>query len=632
MPHPPVPLRRLLLREGLLLVAVAGVGLTFGAWWSTRRIMEDQAQAMAEQGLASVCRRLEAGFDEAQRTGEAVARQWREGHGATRLGTLEAERQLLTQLQSRPALCNLTLVDAEGRASAANAPDAGSPDLWLTRGGALLRRWTAEGDLLSEAPDPAAPPDWRDRPWVRQARTEGRSGWTAPYPFLGAVGFGLTYTIPVRTADGAFLGVVGVDLLLGDLGPWLREARPTAGTQVAVLDDHRRLIVPPAPTSTESLERARSVLPEPLSPEDHPLVHAVMTAAKGSPERWTRVEAGGRRYLARLRGLRFSDGAGWQILLAIPEEDLLDHPRKVGAAALAVSLLTLLLLAWRLRRAARKVEAPLAELVAQGAHLLDGTPLKSPDTGIAELQELSHCLRVASLAHGERETLEGQLRQAQRLELVGTLAAGIAHDLGNVLSAVTASVELAQDPRLPDEKRALALERATQATRRAKGFIRALLTLGRPMEHTLASLDLNQPVEGALRLLEPLLGSAIALRAELSPAPLLVMADPLEMEQVILNLGVNARDAMPQGGTLTVSTRRDEAGRAVLEVADTGTGIPASIREKLFTPFATTKEPERGSGLGLAMVQGIAKAHGAQLEVESEEGQGTRFRLRFPLL
>jgi signal transduction histidine kinase len=88
---------------------------------------------------------------------------------------------------------------------------------------------------------------------------------------------------------------------------------------------------------------------------------------------------------------------------------------------------------------------------------------------------------------------------------------------------------------------------------------------------------------------------------------------------------------MPEGGTLTVSTRQDEAGRAVLEVANTGTGIPPSIRERLFTPFATTKGPERGSGLGLAMVQGIAKAHGAELTVESQEGRGTRFRLRFPL-
>lgn len=264
-------------------MAVAGLGLSFGAWWSTRRIMEDQAQAMAEQGLASVCRRLEAGFDEAQRTGEALARQWQEGQGPARLGTLEAERQLLTQLQSRPALCNLTLVDAGGRASAANAPDAGSPEVWLTRGGALLRRWTPEGRLLSEAPDPAAPPDWRDRPWVRQAKTEGRSGWTAPYPFLGAVGFGLTYAIPVRTGDGAFLGVVGVDLLLGDLGPWLREARPSPGTQVAVLDDHRRLIVPPLPSAPELPERTRSVLPEPLSPKDHPLVHAVVEAASKGP-------------------------------------------------------------------------------------------------------------------------------------------------------------------------------------------------------------------------------------------------------------------------------------------------------------------------------------------------------------
>jgi signal transduction histidine kinase len=446
------------------------------------------------------------------------------------------------------------------------------------------------------------------------------------------VGFGLTYTTPARAKDGSLLGVAGIDLLLGDLGPWLGEGRPTAGTQVSVLDEHGQVLVPPVQDLVGPRERMRAILPQPLSTGEHPLVHAAQQALTQHPDAtWIRIRSGNQAYLARMRRLRLPDGPGWQILMAIPEEDLLEHPRQVAAAALLVSLGALALLAWRLRRVAAKLERPLSQLAEQGARLLDGAPLRTPETTIKELQDLAHCLRVASLSFGEREVLETQLRQAQRLELVGTLAAGVAHDLGNLLSAVTASVELAQDPRLGDEKRAQALERATQAMRRAKGFIRALLTLGRPVEHTLASLDLNQPVGSALRLLDPLLGAAIALRADLASEDLRVMADPLEIEQVVLNLGVNARDAMPQGGTLTVRTFRDEAGRAGLEVADTGTGISEAIRARLFTPFATTKGPEQGSGLGLAMVQGIAKAHGAELKVESEEGRGTRFILRFPL-
>jgi signal transduction histidine kinase len=629
VPDRAIPLRRLLLRESLVIVALAGLGLTFGAWWGTRRIMEDQAQAQAEEGLRQVAHRLEQSFSEARRTGDLLAQL--AAQNPDPLSSLTSERQLLSHLQSRTSLCNITLVTQEGKSAAANAPDAGAPGIWLTRSGGELRRWSSSGELLSVTPDPAAPKDWRERPWYQLALREGHPAWTAPYPFLGSVGFGLTYAVPILTPQGELSGVAGIDLLLGDLGPWLKDGHPTPGTQVAVLDDQANILVPPDQDLIDRPERSRALLPQPLSSREHPLVNALTQALPpAAAPAWVRVKSGGQWYLARRHLLSVPSGPSWHLLMAIPEADLLQRPKRVALAAIAFSLGALLILSWRLRHAAMMLERPLTALAAEGTHLLDGKPLKIPPTRIAELQELSRCLRVASLSFGEREALESQLRQSQRLELVGTLAAGVAHDLGNLLNAVSASLELSQDPRLLPEKRTQALDRASQAMRRAKGFIRALLTLGLPTEQTLASLDLNQPVSTALRLLDPLLGSRITLHAELSSEDLRVMADPLELEQVVLNLGVNARDAMPEGGTLTVRTGRGPDRRPFLDVADTGTGIPESMKAKLFTAFVTTKGPDKGSGLGLAMVQGIAKAHGAELQVESQEGQGTRFILRFP--
>lgn len=631
MPKRAIPLRRLLLREGVFMVAVAGIGLTLSAWWGTRSIMQDQAQARAEAGLQHASQRLAQTFEEALRTGDLMAHLWKEGHAPTPLGTLDTEKQTLAFLQSRRALCNITLVDVQGRASAANAPEATNPGVWITRGTRAMRRWSARGDLLAESLDPAVPPDWRQRPWYRQAMAEGMPTWTAPYPFLGTVGYGITYTYPVFSPSGQSLGVVGIDLLLGDLGPWLQEGLPTDGTQLILLDEQGRVLVPPKQFVGESSGLRRSVLPEPMVSASIPLVKDVMKALlPHRGERWIRVRSGGRTYFACERSVAIPSGPAWRMVMAIPEDDLLLHPRRVAAISLVLSLLAVLLLAWRLRRLSTTVETPLAALAAQGAKLLDGQPIHAPDTRILEIQELVQCLRVASLSFGQRELLESQLRQAQRLELVGTLAAGVAHDLGNLLNAVGANVELAQDPHLSLEKRDQALHRSSQAMRRARGFIRALLTLGRPAEQTLASLDLNQPVNNAIRLLDPLLGSSIALQVELASEDLRVMADPLEIEQVVLNLGVNARDAMPKGGTLIVRTGRGTDGRPYLDMRDTGVGIPKAIRDTLFTAFVTTKGPDKGSGLGLAMVQGIAKAHAAELVVESEEGQGTRFALFFP--
>ncbi len=636
------PLRHLLLKDTLLVVGLGGALLTGGGWWVARTLLATQAQAHAEAGLKAAEGRIAQRLEEATRTGNALA-DWGRLGLLESMGTVQGQQLLLAELRSRPALTNLTFVRPDGRASAANLPEEGAPEVWLSRGtegpaaqpSRILRRWDAQGNLLSEGPDPSAPPDWRQRPWVLQALHQGHPTWTAPYPFLGKVGFGLTYTVPIRRA-GALQGVLGVDLVLGDLRPWMREARPTPNTRLAILDEAGRLVLPPE-QDLEAASLGRALAPELLDPTRHPVPAAVRTHPDaGLPGKWPRVEVQGEVFLVQRRPIRLQGGPGWEILAAIPEEDLLREPRRIAWVALGWTLVSLALVAWRLIRGSQRVVHPLEALADEAQALAQGRIVDPPATPIAEVAALGDSLRRASLDLREKAHLEAQLRQAQRRDLVGTLAAGVAHDLGNLLSAVGANLEFAQDPGIPAEGRTRALDQAQKALRRSVGFLKALLAVGRPSEAPQAEgarhgVNLVQVVREAAGLLEPLLGSLITVHLDLPPDAVEVRADPIQLEQVLLNLSVNGRDAMPKGGTLTLGVGRQGDGRPFLWVADEGQGIPDHLRDHLFEAFVTTKTPDRGSGLGLAMVQAIARAHDAQVEVDSTPGRGSRFRFVFPL-
>ena len=239
--------------------------------------------------------------------------------------------------------------------------------------------------------------------------------------------------------------------------------------------------------------------------------------------------------------------------------------------------------------------------------------------------------RIVGVAHDvtERRRLEEQLLQAQKLESLGQLAGGVAHDFNNLLSVilVNGNVLLEEAP-LSEDHRELLTE-ITSAGDRAAALTRQLLLFSRRHAVVMSEVDLKSTVAGLTRMLSRVLGEDITIKSSFSTTAVLVHADAGMLEQVVFNLAVNARDAMPRGGVLEFAVDEHE-GMARLRVSDSGTGIPPAIRARIFDPFFTTKEVGKGTGLGLATVYGIVQQHTGRIELESEVGKGTTFTILLP--
>jgi two-component system cell cycle sensor histidine kinase/response regulator CckA len=245
----------------------------------------------------------------------------------------------------------------------------------------------------------------------------------------------------------------------------------------------------------------------------------------------------------------------------------------------------------------------------------------------------------------ERKSLEDQLRQAQKMEAVGQLAGGIAHDFNNLLTAILGSTELLLADTPPGDPRREDVQEISRSAHRAAALVRQLLAYSRKQVLQPRRVDLNAIVRDMGAMLRRVVGEPIELRLDLDPGLGHVTADPGQLEQVIANLGVNARDAMPRGGTLTITTS-NVTGRGVtaaadegvpaagplvsLAVTDTGIGMDDEVRGRLFEPFFTTKELGRGTGLGLATVYGIVRQSGGHIQVRSRPGEGSSFTVYLP--
>lgn len=269
------------------------------------------------------------------------------------------------------------------------------------------------------------------------------------------------------------------------------------------------------------------------------------------------------------------------------------------------------------------------------------------DTGnIRSICSIAHDITDRKQAEEEREKLQAQLQQAHKMEAIGTLTGGVAHDFNNLLQAINGYAQLLLMDRREDDPEYQSLAAIQKSGNRASDLVRSLLLFSRKADTERKPVELNQEVEQARRILERTIPKMIDIDIHLGRRLWTINADPVQMEQILLNLGTNAADAMPDGGRLIIETTNTtlddhyvqnhlgaQPGRYVqLTISDTGHGMDRETRDKIFEPFFTTKEFGKGTGLGLASVYGIVRNHGGYITCYSEVGQGTSFKVFLPAM
>lgn len=338
-----------------------------------------------------------------------------------------------------------------------------------------------------------------------------------------------------------------------------------------------------------------------------------------------------RRFLLRELAASFGAVAVLMLLLAgvgafLPEANVFRLAFLATALGLFVAFCV-----WRIRVLARKFGDPLESLARSAQILGEGRVPEPVPSELEEIRALGEALRRAGESLRVEAELRQQLERSQRLETMGTLAGGIAHDVNNQLASIVGQINLAKEL-LPEGHLAFRrLHRAEDAADRCALMIKSLLGFTHQVKPQLRSIDLNTLIANTATLLDRVLGGLVRIDLSLTPDLPPVLGEPVQLEQILLNLAVNARDAMPQGGRLLLRTEPGETGQVRLTVRDTGTGIPPEVLPRIFEPYFTTKGLGKGTGLGLAMVMSLVEGHGGRIEVSSRLGEGTEFRIHLNL-
>jgi hypothetical protein len=252
------------------------------------------------------------------------------------------------------------------------------------------------------------------------------------------------------------------------------------------------------------------------------------------------------------------------------------------------------------------------------------TPLRDSHAGVA-----GTIVIVEDIS--SRVQLEEQLQISEKMASIGLLAAGVAHEVNTPLTGISSFTQMLLEGASPDDPKTAVLEKIERQTFRAAKIVNGLLNLARPAQVDSGPCDVNGVINDVLSLLEhQLRNGSIQVRKELASTAPVVQGIEHKLQQVFLNLFLNARDAMPKGGWLTIVTRQQH-GAALIEIADTGSGIPAEQLSRIYDPFFTTKAIGQGTGLGLSITYGIVQEHGGTISCESQVGQGTRFSIQLPL-
>lgn len=619
-------LRSMVLWKATLLTALCGL-VIFGLWWwGLIHSVETQGRARAQDSLVQTRQILTREFQRAEGTGMAFGSWWSREKG--RLDDPESLQSVIPFLEKGAIITNLMLSREDGESACVVRLD-GEWNLLLFKPGREPKRYLVQQERWVLGPMGGGEVyDARERPWYRFGASQTAPAWTPEaYRYFGSDVAGFTFAVPIHSPQGSLEGVIGVDVSLEELTRLIWESQPTPNSRMLVTDGAGRLLVPPqVPGMMDPRTRyAHHLLP--LPPELLGYLQRGQMAAP--PEESLQLLDPEKVYVGATGPFSLKGAPRMSLHIAIPNEDLFPEQRSYAAITFTLALAAVAGVAWTLLDLHRRLVLPIRQLAEGVAQAGDPSADLSFNSDIWELQCVGDRLQLAGQADHELKRMMHQVEHCQRVDSVGMLAPGIVHDVNNQLTLVLGQITtcrtlLEAHPELQPHLRA-----AEGATIQCAEVLRALMDYSRPDHDHRERLSLNSVVEAAVALLRRVLGKPIRIEAELSRDIPLLFGEPVKLQQVLVNLGLNARDAMPDGGLLLFRTYRIN-GNVCLEVKDTGCGMGEDVKRRVFEPFFSTKAPDKGTGLGLSMVANIVASHAGQIQVESQPGVGTLFRIEFP--
>lgn len=517
-------------------------------------------------------------------------------------------------------------------------------------------------DVVARDADPQDTYDPRVRPWYTKAAREKKIVWTDPYVFFTSQKPGITIAGPVFQDKKLLKGIVGVDIEIDQLSTFIGKLRIGKNGRAFMMNRNEDVVAFP------DLEKITMANPEApgktrlvkISEIDDPLSRKAFEAVN-----WQR-NASGKLVIDKPLFAKFENGSEtytvmftpfideqwpWVIGVYIPENDYLGAIKANGAYIVLMTVIISIIATVVSLFVGRGIIRPMAaleqEALAVREHRLDPTPM--PRSVYKEIQETADAfarMKAALKAHeAEKSRLERQIRHSQKMEAIGTLAGGVAHDFNNILYPIIGFTEMAMDELSEEAGSRESMQEVLIAAHRAQDLIHQILTFSRLDAPDRIPLEIPPLITEALNLLRATLPANVTIEKEIDPQCRPVLANPSQIQQIIMNLCTNAFHAMPpQGGIITVTLEEvhmaseepprdqnpDVANYAKLTVRDTGSGMPAEIRERIFEPYFTTKTTGDGTGMGLAVIHGIIKAYDGDIQVRSTPGLGSVFEIFLP--
>ncbi|MCP3954388.1 MAG: response regulator [Desulfobacterales bacterium] len=515
-------------------------------------------------------------------------------------------------------------------------------------------------NLIARQTDPNDNYDPRIRPWYKKAKHAGDIVWTDPYVFFTSQKPGITIAGPVYRGDNSLKGIVGVDIRIDQLSTFIEKLRIGKNGKAFLLNRNMDVVAFPDLTKItrpNALSPGKTRLVK-ITEIDDALSRQAFEAVKWDKDAkgrlviedplFAKFENKGKVYNVMFSP--FSDRQWpWLIGVYLPEDDYLGEIKANRMFNLFVTIAISIMTTFAALIMARGIIRPIAELEHESkairSHEFDNPcEVNSIYKEIQETADSFACMRESLVSYeDEKSKLEKQVRHSQKMEAIGTLAGGVAHDFNNILYPILGYTEMAIDE-VPDGSPASeSLNEIMTAAQRARKLVEQILTFSRLDHQGRIPLKIQSAVKESLNLLRATLPVTIDVVQQIDTDCGPVLADPTQIQQVVMNLCTNAFHAMQNhGGTLTIGleeiqiasedlpTSHDPVTYVKLTVSDTGYGMSKDVLERIFEPYFTTKKVGEGTGMGLAVVHGIIKGYDGDIQVYSDSGNGTAFNVYLP--